>query len=66
MDQFKQASQKIGASIGLHVSDEDGSLKPPPPEAVEIAEVHHAGTTTTASPAEEKVAPKAKLDDKEL
>ncbi|XP_014207231.1 uncharacterized protein LOC106638526 [Copidosoma floridanum] len=57
-DQFKQASQKIGASIGFQVSDEDGSLRPAPPAPVEIADVH-------LNPSE-KVAPTAKQEDDEL
>ncbi|XP_031787017.1 uncharacterized protein LOC100123552 isoform X5 [Nasonia vitripennis] len=60
-DQFKHASQKIGATIGFHVSEEDGSLKPGPPEPVEIAEVHGAVEDT-----KEKVAPKAKQEDVDL
>lgn len=57
VDQFKQASQKIGASIGFQVSDEDGSLRPAPPEPVEVADVHEI---------REKVAPKAKPEEAEL
>lgn len=61
-DQFKHASQKIGATIGFHVSEEDGSLKPGPPDPVEIAEVHGASAEGT----KEKVAPKAKQEDVDL
>ncbi|XP_058796208.1 TWiK family of potassium channels protein 7 [Phymastichus coffea] len=66
-DQFKQASQKIGATIGFQVSEEDGSLKPSPPDPVEVAEVHN-GTSKAKNGEEatEKVAPKAKQDVNEL
>lgn len=63
-DQFKHASQKIGATIGFQVSEEDGSLKPSPPELVEVAEVHNNGKSTEDM--KEKVAPKARLDVDEL
>lgn len=39
-DTFKQASAKIGATIGLKVADEDGSITTVPPQAIEIPEVH--------------------------
>uniref|UniRef100_A0A1B6DG40 Potassium channel domain-containing protein n=1 Tax=Clastoptera arizonana TaxID=38151 RepID=A0A1B6DG40_9HEMI len=39
-DSFRQASAKIGATIGLRVAEEDGSITPVPPIAVEVAEVH--------------------------
>lgn len=39
-DTFKQASAKIGATIGLQVADEDGSITTVQPENVEIAPVH--------------------------
>lgn len=39
-DTFKQASAKIGATIGLKVAEEDGSLVPITPPPMEIAPVH--------------------------
>ncbi|XP_045532709.1 uncharacterized protein LOC123720215 [Pieris brassicae] len=39
-DTFKQASAKLGATIGLKVAEEDGSLVPITPPPVEIAPVH--------------------------
>lgn len=43
-DSFRQASAKIGATIGLRVSEEDGSITPVPPAQIEMPEVH--GTVT--------------------
>lgn len=37
---FKQASAKLGATIGLRVAEEDGSLVPITPPPIEIAPVH--------------------------
>ncbi|XP_011500827.1 PREDICTED: uncharacterized protein LOC105364559 [Ceratosolen solmsi marchali] len=68
-DQFKHASQKIGASIGFQVSEEDGSLKPAAPDPVEVAEDHSAiGVPSTAAETDskDKAAPKAKQEDDEL
>jgi hypothetical protein len=68
-DQFKRASQKIGASIGFQVSDEDGSLKPVSSDSVELAEVHSftgAPNTETETDSKDKVAPTAKQEDVEL
>ncbi|KAF6209369.1 hypothetical protein GE061_015116 [Apolygus lucorum] len=39
-DSFRKASAKIGATIGLKVSDDDGTISPVSPTHVEIAEVH--------------------------
>ncbi|XP_022192973.2 LOW QUALITY PROTEIN: uncharacterized protein LOC111050904 [Nilaparvata lugens] len=39
-DTFRQASAKIGATIGLQVQEDDGSVTPAPPHPVELAEVH--------------------------
>lgn len=64
-DQFKQASQKIGASIGFHVSEEDGSLKPGHPEFVEVADIH-GNVTSTSAESKEKMAPQAKPEDADL
>lgn len=43
-DSFRQASAKIGATIGLRVNEEDGSITPVPPPQIEVPEVH--GTVT--------------------
>jgi hypothetical protein len=43
-DSFRQASAKIGATIGLRVSEEDGTITPVPPVQIELPEVH--GTIT--------------------
>lgn len=39
-DTFKQASAKIGATIGLTVNEEDGSISTVPPDQVEMPEIH--------------------------
>lgn len=39
-DTFRQASAKLGATIGLRVAEEDGSIATIPPPIVEIADVH--------------------------
>lgn len=39
-DTFKQASAKLGATIGLKVAEEDGSLVPITPPPTEIVPVH--------------------------
>lgn len=41
-DTFRQASAKIGATIGLQVAEEDGTITPAKPTPVELAEVHTA------------------------
>lgn len=41
-DTFKKASAKLGATIGLRVAEEDGSLVPITPPPTEIAPVHKA------------------------
>ncbi|XP_011645668.1 trichohyalin-like [Pogonomyrmex barbatus] len=38
-DSFKQASQKIGATIGFEVAEDDNSVKPAPPPPIEVADV---------------------------
>ncbi|XP_021913363.1 TWiK family of potassium channels protein 12 isoform X3 [Zootermopsis nevadensis] len=43
-DSFRQASAKIGATIGLRVNEEDGTITPLPPVQIEMPEVH--GTMT--------------------
>lgn len=41
---FRQASAKLGATIGMKVAEEDGSLVPNTPPPVEIAPVHKPKT----------------------
>ncbi|XP_014604446.1 PREDICTED: uncharacterized protein LOC106786998 isoform X2 [Polistes canadensis] len=62
-DSFKQASQKIGATIGFEIADDDGSVKPAPPPPVEVADIH---TSIKESESIEKIAPKAKQEDVDL
>ncbi|KYN39583.1 TWiK family of potassium channels protein 18 [Trachymyrmex septentrionalis] len=59
-DSFKQASQKIGATIGFEVAEDDNSVKPAPPPPVEVADVH---ISVKESESDEKIAPKAKQED---
>lgn len=44
-DTFRQASAKIGATIGLKVCEDDGTVEPASPTHVEIAEVHKTPST---------------------
>ncbi|KAL0131230.1 hypothetical protein PUN28_002649 [Cardiocondyla obscurior] len=62
-DSFKQASQKIGATIGFEVAEDDNSVTPAPPPPVEVADVH---MSTKESENSEKIAPKAKQEDVDL
>ncbi|KAG5332810.1 TWK7 protein, partial [Acromyrmex heyeri] len=62
-DSFKQASQKIGATIGFEVAEDDNSVKPAPPPPVEVADVH---LSVKESGSDEKIAPKAKQEDVDL
>lgn len=62
-DSFKQASQKIGATIGFEIAEEDQSVNPAVPPPVEVADVH---ATIKESDSGEKVAPKAKQEDVDL
>ncbi|KAL6445636.1 hypothetical protein ACFW04_000864 [Cataglyphis niger] len=62
-DSFKQASQKIGATIGFEVAEDDNSVKPAPPPPIEIADVH---VSLKESESGEKIAPKAKQEDVDL
>lgn len=39
-DTFKDASSKLGATIGLNVNDDDGSISTVAPTPVEVPEVH--------------------------
>ncbi|CAH2097013.1 unnamed protein product [Euphydryas editha] len=48
-DTFKQASAKLGATIGLKVAEEDGSLVPITPSIIEIPAVHKPKTETEES-----------------
>lgn len=59
-DSFRHASQKIGATIGFEVAEEDRSVIPPP---VEIADVH---VSVKESDSGERIAPKAKQEDMDL
>ncbi|KOX73074.1 TWiK family of potassium channels protein 18 [Melipona quadrifasciata] len=62
-DSFRQASQKIGATIGFEIAEEDRSVKAAVPPSVEIADVH---TTIKESDSEGKIAPKAKQEDNDV
>lgn len=62
-DSFKQARQKIGATIGFEVAEDDNSVKPAPPPLVEVADVHMSAKESENG---EKVAPKAKQEDVDL
>lgn len=59
-DSFKQASQKIGATIGFEVAEDDNSVKPASPPPVEVADVH---MSVKEFESDEKIAPKAKQED---
>lgn len=50
-DTFKQASAKLGATIGLKVAEEDGSLVPITPPPVEIAPIHNSNLNKSKSEA---------------
>lgn len=39
-DTFQHASAKIGATIGLNVTEEDGSITTVPPAAIEMPDIH--------------------------
>lgn len=62
-DSFRQASQKIGATIGFAIAEEDRSVNPAVPPPVEIADIH---TSVKDSNSDEKIAPKAKQEDVDL
>ncbi|XP_018392687.1 PREDICTED: trichohyalin [Cyphomyrmex costatus] len=62
-DSFKQASQKLGATIGFEVAEDDNSVKPAPPPLVEVADVH---MNVKESGSDEKIAPRAKQEDVDL
>ncbi|XP_076240499.1 uncharacterized protein LOC143183014 [Calliopsis andreniformis] len=61
-DSFRQATHKIGTTIGFAVAEEDGSSAAGPPP-VEIADVHTSIKRTRST---EKIAPKAKQEDVDL
>ncbi|XP_015179494.1 PREDICTED: uncharacterized protein LOC107068015 isoform X2 [Polistes dominula] len=66
-DSFKQASQKIGATIGFEITDDDGSIKPAPPPPVEVADIHTSiKESIEKGEIIEKIAPKAKQEDVDL
>ncbi|KAL1137957.1 hypothetical protein AAG570_009652 [Ranatra chinensis] len=46
-DTFRQATAKIGATIGLKVSEEDGTVTPATPANVELAQVHKSPSQIT-------------------
>lgn len=62
-DSFKQATQKIGTTIGFEVAEDDGSVKPEPPQS---AETDNTRNTINESENDDKVAPKAKQEDVDL
>ncbi|XP_012153380.2 uncharacterized protein LOC100881627 isoform X1 [Megachile rotundata] len=62
-DSFRQASQKIGATIGFAIAEEDRSVNPAVPPPVEVADIH---TSVKDSNSDEKIAPKAKQEDVDL
>ncbi|XP_012527659.2 myosin-2 heavy chain isoform X1 [Monomorium pharaonis] len=62
-DSFKQASHKIGATIGFEVAEDDNSVKPAPPPPVEVADVHMSSKESESG---QKIAPKAKQEDVDL
>ncbi|XP_063988334.1 uncharacterized protein LOC135168265 [Diachasmimorpha longicaudata] len=64
-DSFKQASQKIGATIGFEVAVDDGSIQTTAPPPVEVADVH-ATIREDDEYNEKKQAPKAKEEDVDL
>lgn len=63
-DSFKHATQKIGATIGFEVAEDDGSIQAVAPQSVEVAEVH----ATIAEEDEPKIneAPKTQNNHEEL
>ncbi|KAJ4431981.1 hypothetical protein ANN_20590, partial [Periplaneta americana] len=48
-DSFRQASAKIGATIGLKVNEEDGTITPVPPVQIELPEVHNTITKSQST-----------------
>ncbi|CAK9824309.1 TWiK family of potassium channels protein 18 [Anthophora retusa] len=62
-DSFKQASEKIGATIGFEIDEEDNSVHPAAPPPVEVADVH---VIVKESESPTKIAPKAKQEDVDL
>ena len=58
-DQFKQASQKIGATIGFEVAEDDLSIQPAELQPVEVADVD---TTIKDSNSNEEVKQKVRQD----
>jgi hypothetical protein len=51
-DTFKQASSKIGATIGITVAEDDGSITTVPPENVELPQVHDPKILANGTPTE--------------
>lgn len=54
-DTFKQASAKLGATIGLKVAEEDGSLVPITPPPIEVPAVHKPKSDAEESKSKEVV-----------
>ncbi|XP_023950613.2 uncharacterized protein LOC112054902 isoform X1 [Bicyclus anynana] len=59
-DTFKQASAKLGATIGLKVAEEDGSLVPITPPPIEVPAVHKPKSDTEESKSKETIDDDAK------
>lgn len=65
-DSFKEASQKIGATIGLEMAEEEGTLQAVGPPLVELADVHMNSKQAEAEKSAQKSAPKAKEEEMDL
>lgn len=59
-DTFKQASTKIGATIGVDIAEDDGSVATVPPETVEMPKVHNASNLVQNSDKSQDVQDKEK------
>lgn len=65
-DSFKQASQKIGATIGFEIAEDDSSVKPAAPPSIEVPDIHISTKKSEREECGEKIAPKAKQEDVDL
>lgn len=65
-DTFKQASAKIGATIGLTVAEDDGSIVAVPTVPIEMAPVHEGKPEEDNVQVEEKLENKIHMDKKEI
>ncbi|KAJ9588218.1 hypothetical protein L9F63_018382, partial [Diploptera punctata] len=54
-DSFRQASAKIGATIGLRINEEDGAITPVPPPHIELPEVHNTVTKDSTKNSENRL-----------